>query len=50
MFLQNKEKLFSTLTNLQTKLFRIELPESGPTYRGKWLTDSPTTKAISHIA
>ena len=38
MYLHNKEKLFTILSNLQTNLFRIDSSKmEGLIYRGVWL-------------
>ena len=41
IYLHNKEKLFSTLSNLQINLVRIDLPTMDQYTGGKWLIYSP---------
>ena len=41
VYLHNKEKLFSILSNSIVNLFRINLTKDGPTCRDKWLIHGP---------
>ena len=50
IFLHNKEKLFSILWNLQTNLFRIDLPNIGQTYRGQVINPRPRRQPVSRKA
>ena len=37
IYINLKRNTFLILSNLQTNLFRIDLPKHGPTYGGEWL-------------
>ena len=51
VYLHNKEKLFSILSNSKVNLFRTNLTKDGPTCRDKWLIHGPNiTRTTSHIA